>query len=311
MNRFFHILLRFAGRLAIVVVLICVVVRIYLYYTFHDAVTASQNVSVIVLGDSHPQNALIADSIGRSVNFSLSAERFPRTYKKLEMLSERDSIRTVVLGVSYHSFTPSDSQNTPDFLYRYGFTFYPFIRGTGFPHYKKLLDDRAMMMDVILCHELGLFSRNSIAPIKGNLMGIPLVNAPQRHVAPSPIDWESRIHRHYHTTAGDSVILKTPDTSFVDALCNIHTLCKEKGYKLVLFNTPVPPEYYAHIPPLYRHLADSVVNSLVDNRTTFYLNYTQYPLPDSCYYDGDHTNLYGAKVVTPLLRDSLRSLGLL
>jgi hypothetical protein len=311
MNRFFHILLRFAGRLAIVVVLICVVVRIYLYYTFHDAVTASRNVSVIVLGDSHPQNALIADSIGRSVNFSLGSERFPRTYKKLEILSERDSIRTVVLGISYHSFTPSDSQNTPDFLYRYGFTFYPFIRETGFPHYKKLLDDRAMMMDVVLCHELGILSRNSIAPIKGILMGIPLVNVPLRHVVPSPIDWESRIHWQYHTTAGDSVILKAPETSFVDALYDIHALCEKKGYKLVLFNAPVSPEYYAHIPLFYKHLTDSVVNSLVDNRTTCYLDYTQYPLPDSCYYDCDHINLYGANVVTPLLRDSLRSLGLL
>jgi hypothetical protein len=310
MNRFFHILLRFAGRLSIVVVLICVVVRIYLYYTFHDAVTASRNVSTIVLGDSHPRLALIADSIGRAFNFSFDGERYPATYKKLRILSERDSVGIVVLGLSYHSFTLPDPYEFFAYRYKYCFTFYPFIRGIPRPCYWNL-SDRMTMIDVILHHEWGVLSRNSLAIIKQNLKGIPLVHTHSKQIAPFPIDWEARIASHYYEGSKITGVLKTPNFSSVTGLYDIHSFCEEKGYKLVLFNAPVPPEYYAHIPPLYKHLTDSVVNSLVDNRTTFYLDYTQCPLPDSCYYDGDHINLYGAKVITPLLRDSLRSLGIL
>ncbi|MDR2791544.1 MAG: hypothetical protein LBB27_02225 [Tannerellaceae bacterium] len=309
MNRFFRILLRFSLCPVIVFAALCVVTRIYFYYTFRDAVAASQNVSTVILGDSHPQKALIADSIDQSFNFSFSSERHANDYKKLGILSEKDSLRLVIVGVSYHSFASSHEQHTPAYCYKYCFTFYPFIREMPYRCYWEL-SDRATMIEVILCHELGFLSRNSLPMMKQELMGIPLLYSHSEQIAPLPVDWASKIAAHYYE-GYDADVLRTPDFSFIEALCDIQSFCRERDCKLVLFNAPVSSGYYAHIPPFYKHLTDSVVNALVDNRTTFYFDYTRYPLPDSCYADGDHLNRYGADIITPLLRDSLRSLGLL
>jgi hypothetical protein len=308
MRQFFSRLGRVSFNLGLVVVVMCVSVRVFLYYSFDEIVVHSKNASTIIIGDSHTEYGLVADSIEGAFNFSFSSERYVYNYTKFQILSEVYPIRLVILSLSYHSFTPGEGQKREGFYYRYCFTLYPFIREVESQVYRNLLD-RSMMREVMLCHEAGLPSRNSVALIKRSLQGNPfcLFNAPPKEIL--PIDWEERIEEHYYER--DTRVLKEADYSFVAAIGDIQSFCKEKGYTLVLFNAPVSQSYYAHIPPVYKQLTDSIIEGLVDNQTTFYLDYTQYTLPDSCFRDSDHLNLYGANIITPLLRDSLRSMGIL
>jgi hypothetical protein len=170
--------------------------------------------------------------------------------------------------------------------------------------------DRSTMREVMLCHEIGFPSRSTVALIKQILQGYPFLNTtpPVKYPSP-PVGWEDRIQRHFYKN--DMPGLKEPDYSFVTTIRDMRSFCREKGYSLVLFNAPVSPMYYTHIPSAYKQLTDSVIHTLVDNQTTFYLDYSRHPLPDSCYYDSDHTNFYGANLITPLVCDSLRKMGVL
>jgi hypothetical protein len=312
MRDFFRKLVRFSLHLALVVVVICVAVRIFLYNTFHEAVIHSKNASTLILGDSHTQWGLVADSIEGAFNFSHSSEQYAYNYKKLQALLEIYPIRVIILNVAYHSFIfspPIIGQTQQDYYYKYCFTLYPFIREVKKQRCWEIFGC-STMLEVMLCHETGLPSRNTVALIKQSLQGTPLFfTSPRMDIASVPIDWESRIKEHFYEQ-GTSALLKV-DSSTVTGIRDIQSFCKEKGYTLVLFNAPVSQSYYVHIPSVYKQLTDSIIGALVDNQTTFYLDYTQYPLPDSCFRDGDHTNLYGANIITPLVRDSLRSLGLL
>jgi hypothetical protein len=316
MRRFFCKLLHFSLYLALVLVLMCVAVRIFLDHTLRDMVGQFTDAPIVILGDSHPEMALIADSIEGAFNLSLGAERHTESYKKLRVLSDTYALRLVIVGLSYHSFhhlkkesqTRNEAQRRLDFYYKYCFMLYPFMRKEKKQEYMEMFG-RSTMREVLLCYELGIPSRNSVAHIKQLLRGDPVTAFPSTLVTPVPIDWENRINEHFYER--DMPALKEIDYSYIEGVKEIHSLCKEKGYTLILFNAPLPKSYYAHIPPIYKQLTDSVANALADNQTTFYLNYTQYPLPDSCFRDGDHTNLYGANIITPLLRDSLRSMGLL
>jgi hypothetical protein len=309
MRDFFRKLARLSFHLALVVVVICVAVRIFLYNTFHEAVIHSKKASTLILGDSHTQWGLIADSIGGAFNFAFGSERYIYNYKKLQVLSEVYTVKLVILSLSYHSFTPGDGQKGLDYYYKYCFTLYPFIREMEREAYWNMFD-RSTMREVMLCHEIGLPSRHSIAVIKQALQGyLLLITTPPIKYPSPPVGWEDRIQEQFYER--DMSSLKEADYSFVATIRDIRSFCREKGYRLVLFNAPVSPTYYAHIPPAYKQLTDSAIYTLVDNQTTFYLDYSRYPLPDSCYYDSDHTNFYGANIITPLVRDSLRSMGLL
>jgi hypothetical protein len=310
MRQFFSRLGRFSFHLGLVVVVICVSVRVFLYYSFDEIVAHSKNASTIIIGDSHTEWGLVADSIEGAFNFSSGSERYVYNYKKLQVLSEVYPIRLVILSLSYHSFTPGEGQKQEGYDYKYCFTLYPFIREVESQVYRNLLD-RSMMREVMLCHEAGLPSRNSMAVIKRVLQGYPfLITTPPVKYPSTPVGWEERIREHYNKDMPGGG-LKEVDSSFVATIRDICSFCREKGYRLVLFNAPVKPMYYAHIPVAYKQLTDSVIHTLVDNRNIFYLDYSQYTLPDSCYRDSDHLNFYGANIITPLVRDSLCSMGIL
>ncbi|MDR3137894.1 MAG: hypothetical protein LBT73_03340 [Tannerellaceae bacterium] len=311
MKDFFLRLTRFTLHLALVVILVCVAMRIFLHTDFHEPVIRSKGASTIILGDSHTEFGLVADSIGEAFNFSNGSERYVLNLKKLQALSEVYPIKRVILSLSYHSFidfSPGEGQEEQGFYYRYCFTLYPFIRPVEKLRCLELFG-YSEMPEAMLCHEIGFPPPNSLALIEHKLRGNPFLFTPSKEIAPLPIDWESRINLHFY--GRDTSDLRKVNSSFVTGIWDIRSFCEEKGYKLVLFNAPVSQSYYAHIPPVYKQLTDSIVNLLVDNRTTYYVDYTQYPLPDSCFWDGDHTNLYGANIITPLLRDSLRALGIL
>ena len=58
--------------------------------------------------------------------------------------------------------------------------------------------------------------------------------------------------------------------------------CKKRDLSLILYNAPVSTEYMERVPSSYRELTDSLAREYVDDKTVFYLNYTNIPLPQFC-----------------------------
>jgi hypothetical protein len=309
MKQFFLALGRFALVLLLIYVAACPIYREALRRSFEGFVADfnSHDIHVLVIGDSHPMYSISVDDWDEAFNFATGGELLPYNYIRLNMMPEHcPNMEVVILGLSYHSLAYA----TPDLTRAYAFYFslYPFMKDSPVswkhPTYRAWLEAKSN-------HSFGVVTKHSISDMKSAVLdhlpfnkSVFLINLYK--VAPIPIDWESRIRDHYFSPA-----LKPPSPLSMTALHQIRDLCLQKGYKLVLFNAPVPRGYFEHIPPEYIHLTDSVAHALADNQNVYYLNYSQYPLPDSCFYDGDHTNIYGARIITPLLRDSLAALGII
>jgi hypothetical protein len=300
-------LCRFALVLLFACVLVCLVYREALSCSFGTFVSDTRNTRVLVLGDSHPLCAINVDGWDGTFNFAGTMESLPYNNIKLEMLSEHCSdLKTVILGLSYHSLAcPPDL--TLDKAYVFYFSLFPLMKDSPIP--RKHSAYRAWL-DAKLNHSFGIVTKNAIPGIKGVAFehrSLAKERIPRRyHVAPVPVEWEPRIRSHYFSPE-----LNSPPSPSMNALHRIRDFCLQKGYKLVLYNSPVVKEYFEHIPPEYKYLTDSIACAMTDNQNVYYLNYSQYPLPDSCFWDCDHTNIYGARIITPLLRDSLAALGII
>lgn len=301
MKRFFRVLLQFSLYLGVAVVLLCIVVRTFLHVTFRDAVAKYPIASTLILGDSHTEIALLADSLKSAFNFSAAGESLTKNYTKLRILSEDtpNTHRLIILGVAHHSFCTKDSTPDAAFDYEFWFSLYPFLYGESRRIYQAEVPSRTLT-EIKVCHELGFPARNSIPALRSVLQGHFRPAFPGEAKAAIPINWKESIDAHFNGAF--------PSQSNIDGLRNIRDLCLCKGYTLMLFSAPVPSGYYANIPPLFKQLTDSIIRSLIDNQTVFYLDYARHPLPDSCFYDGDHVNIYGARLLTPLLRDTLSTI---
>jgi hypothetical protein len=308
MRQFGGALGRFTLILLLVCVLACLVYREALRRSFEEYVSNSRNIRVLVLGDSHPVNSINTVGWDGTFNFASGGEWLPYNYIKLEVMSEyHPDLEVVILGLSYHSFAFSHEEFSHDWAYHFCFCLYPFKKDTSVSW--KHFMGRAWL-EVKQNHSFGIITKNAIPDIKNAVLDhrlfIGASTPPQHRVASAHTDWELSIKSHYFSPE-----LKLPSSLSMTELYRIKDLCLQKGYKLILYNTPVPRGYFEHIPPVYNHLTDSIACAMTDNQNVYYLNYSQYPLPDSCFADGDHTNIYGARIITSLLRDSLAALGVI
>jgi len=317
MKHLFRSLCRFGLVVLILCIPVCIVYRKALRSSFKEKVFEFNNkqIHVLTLGDSHPEWSINDENWDDMFKSAQRAEWLNYDYIKLQLLSERcPDLQVVILGLSYHSFT-HEPASPSDAHFDICFHLYPFIQDANISFDNPLA---LTLWEAKLNYSCGLVTKHSIPKIrkaipkvKNVIFGETLLNSTSipQIIAPVPIRWEPRIHEHYYHPATHE--LKAPSYAAMAELHKIRDFCLQRGYKLVLFNAPVSRGYFAHIPPVYKNLTDSVACALSDNRNVYYINYSRYPLPDSCFRDGDHTNLYGANIITPLLRDSLLARGIL
>jgi hypothetical protein len=81
-------------------------------------------------------------------------------------------------------------------------------------------------------------------------------------------------------------------------LLKIVDLCKSRNVKLILINPPTyKPEVYGSIDKLNEYY-DTYLSG------TTYMDYSAFPLPDSCYGDIGHLNYKGAKIFSTYLQEN-------
>lgn len=90
-----------------------------------------------------------------------------------------------------------------------------------------------------------------------------------------------------------------------ESLIEMCEWARRKNYRLVLYNAPCHPDFLSALPQKAVHCTDSIAAEICLRYDAMYLNYADYPLPDSCFWDHDHLNKYGAEVITKVLRDTL------
>jgi hypothetical protein len=308
MKRFFCSLLRFAAFFLMFFIPLCLGIHSYLHAEFDPLVSEAQKAKILIMGASFVDLSINEEHIEGSLKLASNAESYDFSFAKIKAISNMDAnLEVLVLGVFYNPIPPSKLSR---YHYHHSFLYYPFLKANIAEH--KPIFEHETYLEVLLNHEFGIPTRGFVSEIKDaiycqrKLSRYPPIS---KQIAIFPQPWEESVKMLFYNQ--DTEELNDISPFFVTELHKIKDLCQQKGYKLILYNAPLHKDFHDHIPDIYKLAIDSVVNSIVDNRNIYYLNYSQYPLPDSCFRDLFHTNIYGANIITPVLRDSLISLGII
>lgn len=118
-------------------------------------------------------------------------------------------------------------------------------------------------------------------------------------------DYALRKYLYRYGAHADWVMYPKQYESFIE-LCD---LAKGHNYRLVLYNAPCHPDFLSALPEKAVRCTDSIAAEICSRYDAVYLNYADYPLPDSHFWDHDHLNKYGAAEITKVLRDTLSRMG--
>jgi len=257
------------------------------------------HISILVCGDSHTMTAINPEYLSYSMNISRTSQPYYYTFKVLELiLNTSTNIDTVVLGYSYHSFSPvfnimqSDMEVAQENCAE--IDKYIMILDVGYL-YKLIKSNPLEASRMIAIESLSVLTRLRRSMEEKEYIG-SYYNSGNSNVNRENI--ERAIRRHYYSMSNEeSVAYFYNQERYLFA---IDTLCSNRNIQLVLVNTPIHNMYYSNIP------SDVICSyySRVDSLDAMLLDLHDFPLPDSCFGDGDHLNRYGAEVFSTHL-DSL------
>ena len=297
MKKFFISLFHYGLVLLGVFTISCLLIRRH-YHTLSLRQKNDSIIHILILGDSHPMYSINENLVNHSLKQCSSGEPYFYSLLKLDLYkSIHPDITTLILGISYHSFNKNVDARID--TYSSYMSIYPKIK-----HIKPLvkIEDYLSLktrLKVSFGYKFGIPSKDCIAELKNEFIGFESFGEPTLI---------NTINRHYYTHSGNINDLSSIQIKVIDYIVQY---CKKSNITLVLYNAPVRKEYLASIPYLFIQTTDSIANSYTDNKHIYYLNHTDYPLSDTCFSDYDHLNMNGANIITPILRDSLISLGVL
>lgn len=249
--------------------------------------------NILVVGDSHTATAINPAQLTGSINFSQNAEPYIITYYKLEHLIKGNDIQTVILGFSYHNLSAfndlklSKKPWAPSQFEHY----YPFI---SLNKLRGLSVDRQLYLQTVVQNLLLYPKKNHNAGYRGGYN--------QRAYALDRANFKTAIDRHYFYE-GEQIGTSTVSAKYLEQAV---LLSEREGFKLVLVNTPLHPEYLERIPVDNRSFY-KMIKKRYEGRVTI-LDYSDYPLDDKLFYDYDHLNSDGALIFSAMLNEDLMHL---
>ena len=259
-----------------------------------------ENVTLVVCGDSHPATALNPDFLPDSINIAKPSENYFFTLNKLKFFLNRNkNVKFVVLGFSYHNI----NKNREHFIHDIDFVdkYYHIvdrkdtvnILHSKFPSYIYLKNEINMPVDI---YKDNIF----IKYLSGDKISREDISFYGQYYGSAGttidfIDFGSRINEHYTNGgfySGKSELL-------VNNLARIIDYCNSAGVKVILYNSPLYPEYKYKIPAQAVADFELTKNSILKRYgNVLYIDHSQLPLTKYNYGDADHVNYSGALITT-------------
>ncbi len=253
--------------------------------------------NILLIGDSHVEMAINDSSLKHVLNLSQAGEIYVYNYSKLsKLLSVNGHVRTVIVGCGAHSFQKYMSnvflKKTNQTVAKM-FSYYhvltvsdiidiversPYHAVCGLlllPHEKSgramnaFLNQRALTLKDM---NWGCFVRYyGKLDKRKNEMGVATLKARNEDLA-SLWDWQIyNLHR-------------------------IADLCRSKGVKVIFVRMPEHRDYDRAIEPAFQQVLKQQFSDVP------FIDYRGMELPDTCYYNYDHLNCYGAIPMTDTFR---------
>jgi hypothetical protein len=251
------------------------------------------SLNILAVGDSHIQETINDSLTSHIKNIGYSSESFIYSFYKIKALTENNpSIDTILLGVSYHSFTDYFDEIT--YLhYVLGRYFYvlPIEAQT------KLISEVGNPISFIFKSILNEYENLITRSEKNGWLG--WYENYSTSVTISEKSIKDRIRTQYY--------LNEKARGFSDD--NIHYFnmivkyCRENNLALIILNTPMHSGYIEKVPEKFKEK----FYSLIGDSGVKLIEFDGLKLTDEYYLpDGDHVNGKGAVLATKYLEEVLK-----
>ena len=260
------------------------------------------NYSVVICGDSHTNSGIDNCKLKNSINISNSSETYFYTFNILNKIAVKKSKpKTIVLGCSFHSFGKGyDFDFDKDFFYS-----------------ESMLEKYFLTLD--FQSSLFLFTKklNGISKVS-----VPLFFQMFQAVSSSNKSLEyypfiGKRHKSNKSNLCDSVLKSAIKTHYYGSnsskngfsysqkkyLIKIVNLCKMRGFRLILVNTPVHRKYHNKIPKKVLQNYYTFINKL----NVRLLDLNSFKIESKYMGDFDHLNSLGASFFTEKLKVLLKN----
>ena len=247
---------------------------------------------VVILGDSHPMNAIDPELFSNAQNYCQGAEPFVVTYWKANAIFKSFLPDTLIIGFSPHNLSAFN-----DFKFQDKEWSTELFRRTYPIEDLESIDDR-ISIDYLEFWRMRLkgtafYPTSQHGDYIGNFV---------RVTKDKGFDWETPIARHYFKEGMELAFSETM-ISHLDSIVN---LCQTKGVIPVLVTNPVHSDYFDHIPEkmLKTYLR---VSQDYASKGIHHVDYLDYHYPDSLFMNSDHMNEKGAQRFTQEVLDELNT----
>lgn len=251
-----------------------------------------KNINKLIAGDSRTQYSINDKILNNSRNISQNSEGLLYTYYKLKLLLKNNpEIDTVLLGVSYHTFSSyyADIRNKPEVSGRYFFVL-PVTE-----QLRSLTDTKNTLPLIQFALSEGTKNLYNNKPDTTLLGGYDCYTTTKR-INDSVI--ADRINFQFFEGGRERELFEENIIYFN----KIAELCKERNIRLIIINTPMHKQYSAKVPAKFKN----ELRELIKNNGLYEINFDTLILSDADFLpDGDHLQESGAKLTSDYLNKLL------
>lgn len=247
--------------------------------------------NVLINGDSHMEAAFNPKLLNSAVNIAQGGENLILSYWKLKYITNRVEFDTLILSFSYNNLSKveegkfSGNYMTPEVMRRA-------ILISDFQSIDTLVNVDYKEYYKSYFRQMCLYPRKDQYAFIGGFSPSDYSN-----LLPNA---ENRIKKHYYKSKDDIGV----SNIMLTYLDSIIYLCQKKNIKPILVSTPLHESYYNKIPRIIKEGFNKKKKSLIDKNITF-IDFSDFFLNDSLYYDCDHLNRSGADNFTNLFKKKL------
>lgn len=284
---------------------ICYGLNLFMY----NKMGFSTDKKIIMVGDSHIKNGLNPKWIPNSINIAQNGEPIIVTYHKLNKILEHCDPQQVVLGISVHTFSKASQDerylNTNRFKthakrYKAFMDYEKFRPFIGWKDYFLVFLNNNIVLDFNYVKAI-LYDYLSIRTHKWEYIG-GFYDTTESFL--HKVNLKTKIEEHY-VCSNDSILVSTLSEEY---LKKIIELSEKRGFKLVLVNTPLHKSYVEKIPKnIHKHYEKITKKISEENFSVKLLDFSNLILDDNYFFDYDHINSKGAKVISTKVARELKN----
>lgn len=316
MKRYFVKIIVFGFIALMTFIPICLKIKTSQTEKIKNAVLLPNGSSVLAVGHSHIECSLDPIFFPGLINQAKSSEQPLYSIAKANLFIQHNpTIKTIILAWSYFGL------DTPTKI----------IQETGydpFSIYFPILIDSPLICELYRKDNTAYFFKNYII----SKFGFPskkLINDyfHNKNRLQIKLDFEGCFLNEYKAALDKDDLSKKVGNknkdfplseirNYIDPIAqknleNFFSESQKKGIKVVIFNAPTHKDYNNSFHPRIIETMDNFATELCEKYNMTYIDFHTYPLPDSMFRDYNHINTEGAKIITPLLRDTLQKLGII